>query len=99
MPVFVAAIGGMLINIVGTLVGRVLIALGISVVTYTGVSASLDWLKAGALSALAGLPADMVGLIAYMKVGVCISIITSAIAARAVINGISGDSFKKWVMK
>ena len=37
MPVFIAAIGGVLINLVGTLAGRVLIALGISVVTYTGV--------------------------------------------------------------
>lgn len=99
MPVFIAAIGGMLINLVGTLAGRILIALGISVVTYTGVSTSLDWLKAGAITALGGLPGDMLGLIAYMKVGVCISIITSAIAARAVINGISGDSFKKWVLK
>lgn len=99
MPMFVAAIGGMLINLVGTLAGRILIALGISVVTYTGVSTSLDWLKSGAVSALGGLPADMLSLIAFMKVGVCISIITSAIAARAIINGISGDSFKKWVLK
>ena len=43
MPVFVAAIGGMLINLVGTLAGRVLVALGISVITYTGMSASIDW--------------------------------------------------------
>lgn len=99
MPVFIAAIGGMLINLVGTLAGRVLIALGISVVTYTGVSSSLDWMKAGALTALGGLPAELIGLIGFMKVGVCISIITSAIAARAIISGISGDSFKKWVMK
>lgn len=99
MPVFIAAIGGMLINLVGTLAGRVLIALGISVVTYTGVSASLDWMKSGAVSALGGLPAEMLGLIAFMKVGVCISIITSAIAARAIISGISGDSFKRWVLK
>ena len=99
MPVFIAAIGGMLINLVGTLAGRVLIALGISDVTYTGVSASLDWMKSGAVSALGGLPAEMLGLIAFMKVGVCISIITSAIAARAIISGISGDSFKRWVLK
>ena len=56
-------------------------------------------MKGGAISAHGGLPAEMLGLIAFMKVGVCISIITSAIAARAIINGISGDSFKKWVMK
>lgn len=99
MPVFIAAIGGMLINLVGTLAGRVLIALGISVITYTGISTSLDWLKAGAIGALSGLPSQLVGLIGFMKVGVCISIITSAIAARAIISGISGDSFKRWVMK
>ncbi len=99
MPIFIAAIGGMLINLVGTLAGRVLIALGISVVTYTGVSSSLDWMKAGALSAVGGLRAEMFGLSGLMKGGVCISIITSAIAARAVVSGIGGDSFKKWVMK
>lgn len=99
MPVFVAAIDGMLINLVATLAGRSLIALGIGVVTYTGMSVSLDWMKAQALSALSGLPADVIGLIAYMKVGVCISIITSAIAARALIDGLGGDTFKKWVLK
>lgn len=99
MPVFVAAIGGMLINIVGTLAGRVLVALGIGVVTYTGMTTTLDWLKSGALSALNGLPSEVVGLLGFMKVGVCISIITSAIAARAIINGVSGDTFKRWVLK
>lgn len=99
MPVFVAAIGGMLINLVATLAGRALIALGIGVVTYTGMSISLDWMKGQALSALSGLPSDVIGLIAYMKVGVCISIITSAIAARVLIDGLGGDSFKKWVLK
>lgn len=99
MPVFIAAIGGMLINIVGTLAGRVLIALGIGVVTYTGMSATLDWLKAGAVSAFGGMPAEAVQLAAYLQVGTCISIVTSAIAARALISGIQGDTFKRWVLK
>ena len=90
MPVFIAAIGGMLINLVGTLAGRILIALGISVVTYTGVSSSLDWMRAGALAALGGLPAEMIGLIGFMKVGVCISIIASAVAVRMGLSGLSG---------
>ncbi|ODS92291.1 MAG: cobalt ABC transporter permease [Comamonas sp. SCN 65-56] len=99
MPVFIAAIGGALISLVGTLVGRVLIALGISVVTFTGLSTSLDWMTAQAITAFSGLPAEMFSLIAYMKVGVCISIVTSAISARMLINGISGDTFKRWVLK
>lgn len=99
MPVLIAAIGGMLINLVGTLAGRVLIALGLSVVTYTGINSSLDWLKAGAVSAIGGMSPEVASLIGYLKVGQCISIVTSAILARAVINGISGDSFKKWVLR
>lgn len=99
MPVFIAAFGGMLINLVGTLAGRVLIGLGIGVVTYTGMQTSLDWLKMSALSALNGMPAEAVQLIAFFKVGTCISIVTSAILARQLINGISGDTFKRWVLK
>ena len=98
-PVIVAAIGGMLINLVGTLVGRVLIALGISVVTYVGVNASLGFAKAQALAAFTGMPAQAVSLASFLGVGTCISIISSAMLARAAISGITGDSFKKWVLK
>ncbi|MBS1771202.1 MAG: DUF2523 domain-containing protein [Acidobacteria bacterium] len=99
MPVFIAALGGMFINIVGTLAGRVLVALGIGVITYTGVATTLDWLKAGALSSLSGMPAEAVQLAGFLKVGTCISIVTSAMAARALIDGLSGDTFKRWVLK
>lgn len=97
MPVFIAAIGGMLINLVGTLAGRVLIALGIGVVTFTGVNASLTWLKGQAVSSIASLPPEVVGMLGTMKVGVAISIVTSAITARLILNGLSGDTFKRWV--
>lgn len=99
MPVFIAAIGGMLINLVGTLAGRVLVALGISVVTYTGMSASIDALKAQAVGAFGGLPVEVMGMLSTMRVGQCISIVTSAILARMVVNGLGGDTFKKWVLK
>ncbi len=99
MPVFIAAIGGMLINLVGTLVGRVLIALGISVITYTGISTTLDFLKAQAIGAFAGLPPEVFGMLGVLRVGQCISIVTSAIAAKMVIDGVTSDTFKKWVHK
>ncbi|MGB6101697.1 MAG: DUF2523 domain-containing protein [Comamonas sp.] len=99
MPVFLAALGGVLINLVGTIVGRVMIALGIGVVTYTGMNTTLGWLKAQALASIQTLPPEVVGLLGLLQVGTCISIVTSAMAARAVINGISGDTFKRWVLK
>lgn len=99
MPVFIAAFGGMLINLVGTLAGRVLISLGISVVTYTGITVTLDFLKAQAISAFAGLPPDVFGILGVLKVGQCISIVTSAIAVKLVIDGLAGDTLKKWIYK
>jgi hypothetical protein len=97
MPVFIAAIGGMLVNIVATLAGRVLVALGIAVITFTGVNASLNWMKSQALSSIGMLPPEVIGMLGTMKVGVSISIVTSAITARLILNGISGDTFKRWV--
>lgn len=99
MPVFVAAIGGMLINLVGTLVGRVLVALGLSVITYTGVNATLEALKAQAVQSLTALPPEVYGMLGMMRVGQCISIITSAIAARLLLDGLTSDTFKRMVMK
>jgi len=99
MPVFVAAIGGMLINLVGTLVGRVLVALGLSVITYTGVNATLEALKSQAVQSFTALPPEVFGMLGMMRVGQCISIITSAIAARLLLDGLTSDTFKRMVMK
>lgn len=99
MPVFISALGGMLINLVGTLVGRVLVALGLALVTYTGVNATLDFLKNSAVSSLISLPPEMLSIMGVLKVGVCISIVTSAVAARLVLDGLTGGTFKRWVNK
>lgn len=99
MPAFIAAILGGLISIVGTLAGRVLIALGISVVTYTGFSATLDYLKSQSISYLSALPPNIVGVLGLLKVGVVISIIMSAVTAKMVLSGLTSDAVKKWVIK
>lgn len=99
MPVFIAAIGGMLLNLVGSLVGRVLIALGMSVITFTGINAALDQLKGMAIQQFSGLPPEVFGMLATMKVGVAISIVTSAISARMVLDGLTSDTFKRFVLK
>lgn len=99
MPAFVAALLGGLINIAGYLAGRVLLSLGFGVVVYTGISATLDYVKDQAISSISGLPSDMVQLLAYMKVGECISIITGALAVRMLMNGLSNGSIKRLVQQ
>lgn len=99
MPVFIAAILSGLITVAGHIAGRVLIALGIGVVTYTGLSMTTDWLMAQAINNLQALPADLIAILGYMKVGSFINIIASAVASRMVITGLTGDTFKRWVLK
>jgi hypothetical protein len=99
MPVFVPALLGGLVNIAASVAGRVLIALGISVITFSGLNVTLGWVKSQVVSALQGLPAEMVQLLAYAGVGEFISIIASAFAARMLLNGLTDGSIKKWAMK
>lgn len=99
MPVFVAAFMGALVNITASMVGRVLVSLGIGVVAYKGMSSSLIWLKDQAISSVTALPAEMLGLMAFLKIGECICIVFSAILARLIINGLNGDTVKRWVLK
>lgn len=99
MPVIVAMVWQAFFAILGTLVGRVLTAVGMGVVVYTGMSSSLDWLKAQAVASFSGLPADVLGMLATMKVGESISLVFSAILVRLVANGMNSDTVKRWRLK
>lgn len=99
LPVIAASLIGGLISVTGTIVGRVLVALGVGVVTYTGVQAGIDSLLSNLDSAIAGVPADILGLLGFMRVGQALNIIISAMSARMLLNGLTGDTIKKWVLK
>ena len=90
---------GGLVSMVPTLMGQALIALGIGTVTYTGVSATLGWLKTFAMSYFQMMPGSVLGLLALMKVGMCISMVASAIAIRLGLNGLTSDTVKRWVKR
>jgi len=97
MPIFVSALLGGLINICGTIAGRVLIGLGISVVTYSGLSASIDFLKNSAVTQLAGLPSEVLGIMSLLKIGSSLSVIMSATAVKLTLDGLTSDTFRRWV--
>lgn len=97
MPWFLASLLGGLISIVGTLVGRVLVSLGLTLVTYTGVDTSISWAKAFVVTKIEALPANAVAIAGVMQVGTCISILTSALAARLVMQGLTSGTVKRWV--
>ena len=99
MPWLGALIGGALLNIAGSLVGRVLLALGLGVVSYTGVNASMTWAKNNAVASLLQLPPAVVGVLSLLGVGSCISMVFSAMLIRFTLQGMQSDTVKSWVKK
>lgn len=99
MPAFVAALLGGLLSITSSLVGRVLVALGIGTVTYTGIVTVLDYAKAQALASIGSAPAQLVQLLGFLGVGELISIITSALLARLILNGLNSGALKRFVLQ
>lgn len=99
MPIFIAALLGGLIQAAGTLVGKVLISLGIGYVTYTGVDASIAWVKSMIVSHANGLPSTAIAVASACSLGSVISIVLSALTARLVLDGLTGGTIKRMVLK
>lgn len=99
MPVFIASLIGGLIQAAGTLVGRVLISLGIGYVSFTGVDASLAWLRQMIAAQWSGLPAQTMAVASALQLGSGVSVVLSAIAARLVLEGMTSGVIKRMVLK
>jgi len=92
-------VAGAFLEIIGTLIGKALTALGIGVATYTGFSATLTWLKTSAVTSLMALPPDVVSMLSLMRVGSCISMVSSALIVRLTFQGMQSDTVKRWIKK
>lgn len=95
LPVILASLGGVLINSARGAAVQVLIALGVSVVTYSGMDAAITWAKSQALANVQALPAELIQQLSYLGIGQAINIIFSAMVMRMTLQGISG-TFKRF---
>lgn len=77
--------GTFLLAMVQPLVARVLVSLGLSLVTFTGMSMVIDTLTSRAVSAWGGLPASILQLAGLAGIGEALSIITGAVATKILI--------------
>ena len=99
MQIFLAALIGALIQAAGSLVGRVLLSLGIGYVAYSGIDTSIEFAKSFVVSQITATGAQTVAAASAMKVGTCISILTSALVARMTLAGMTSGTLKRWVVK
>lgn len=99
MPLFLASLLGGLVQAASSIVGRVLIALGIGYVSYTGINALLTLIKSQVVSYLVGAPGTVVAIMGLLKIDIAVSIIFSALAARLVLQGLTSDKVTRMVIK
>lgn len=74
-------------TIAGPLVRKILTALGIGMLTFTGFQVSVTAAKNYVQSNFGGLPADVVHILGLMKFDVAVNIVFAAVITRAVISG------------
>lgn len=99
MPAILLALFSGLGMAMSSLVGRVLVALGIQYVTYTGLDVGFDWVLGEAMTNLAGLPVEVANMIGLFRIDDAIQIIAGAVAARWAIAGLTSGSLTKMVLK
>jgi hypothetical protein len=100
LPAILAAslIGG-LAQAATSLVGRVLIALGIGYVTYAGLDVLLDFIKTRVFQELLSVDPTIIGIMAVLNVDRAINVVLSAIAARLLLIGLTSGSITRMVTK
>jgi hypothetical protein len=100
MPMIVSWILAGLLQIAGSLVGRVVLALGFGFVEFVGVSALVDAAKSQAAAMFDQVGASSLAAWAgFFRVDVHISIIISAIGVKVLLNSLTGDKVRKLVQK
>lgn len=92
-----AIIGAMSVAI-GSLAWRVVIALGIGVVSYTGVTSMVDTMRGSVISNMSGIGGDVIGLIAYLWIDKGLTVIFSAVTILLSMRILTG-TLKKFVLK
>jgi hypothetical protein len=103
MPLLISALLGGLLQLSGSLVGRVLISLGFGFAEYQGISALVSTVTSAATGAMSGLESTGFPLIAawagFFRLDVHVSMIISAIGVKIALNALGGASVRKLVSK
>jgi Protein of unknown function (DUF2523) len=98
MPLLVGAFIGALISAAGTILGQILISLGIGFVAYQGIDMFLIAAKQTFLGSL-GLSPVITQLAGVLQVGTAVNILASAMASRLVLAGLTSGTLKKMVTR
>lgn len=97
MPKLLSLLLGGLIEIANSILGRVLLGLGLGFVEYMGLQALFDGVKAqaeGLASSFTGAGA-LLEWAGFLRIDVHLSIIISAVSMKMLLNGLTGDKVRR----
>jgi len=83
----------------GSLIGRLLLALGVSYVTYQGITVVSDWLFQNIVESFGHMPVAVVNFLAWLWVDRALSMIFSAWTAAMALKVGAGGSITKMEFK
>lgn len=86
------AIFTFLSSILGPLVAKVLTAIGVGVVTYTGITLLMDQVRDAVIHNIGATGASYIALFGLAKIDVAVNIMLGAVTARATLAGIDKAS-------
>jgi hypothetical protein len=86
---FIAALLAGFLKLVDSFVGRVLLALGLGFVTYTGMQTSLDWILNQIIGNLSAANPTITGIIGVLRIDQVVTILLSAVAVRLSLTGMT----------
>lgn len=98
MPALVGLLWGGFASILSSLVGRVLVMLAISYVTYTGVDVLLQSVKTAAFASMGNMGV-LSGVVGMLKLGESMNVVVSAVVAKYTIGGLTSGSVTKMAFK
>ena len=99
MPFLASIICGALLQVAASLVGRVLLALGMGAVTYTGLNIGLSYFGTTFTNAMGSAGPTLAGMMGVLQLDTCLAIFTAAALAKLAIAGASSGTVKRIAMK
>ncbi len=91
-----AAIFSVIATIAGPLVKRILISLGIGMVSMVGINVMLQGVESWVRGQFSGVMPEVASILGLAKVDIAVNVVLAAVATRAVIAGMSkAGSMKK----
>lgn len=99
MPVLIAMLIGGLVSALGSVIGRIIISLGIGFVTYQGFNVLLGFIKTRISTEISSLDPLILQIFSTLQIDTAINILFSAYAVRLVIQGVTGGSVTRTKLK